>query len=174
MERTLVLDQSFMPIATIGWQRAITLLTLGKIEVIEEYDREVRSRYLAIKLPAVARLLSKFRRRKKAVKFSRHNILARDSWKCQYCGTRVSTSSMTVDHVVPRAQGGITRWENVVTCCQGCNAKKKDRTPAQAGMYLFKEPVKPTWVPVFTIPLSGPIPDQWRDYIYWMGALETS
>ena len=173
MERTLLLDQGFQPIGLIGWQRAITLLTLGKIEIIEEYDREVRSMYLVIKLPAVARLINRFRRGKKAVKFSRHNILARDRFKCQYCGHKVTTTSMTVDHVVPRAQGGITRWENVVTCCQDCNAKKKDRTPAQAKMHLYMEPVKPTWVPIFTIPISGPVPEQWTSYIYWTSELQT-
>jgi len=167
MERTLLLSQGYEPIATIGWQRAISLLTLGKVEVIEQYDREIRSTHLVIKMPAVVRLVNFFRRHKQRVKFSRQNILARDRWLCQYCGVKVSTEEMTMDHVVPRSQGGRTEWENIVTCCVSCNAKKADRTPKQAKMGLKKEPERPNWVPIFTIKLSGGMPEQWASYLYW-------
>lgn len=171
MERTLLLSNGYEPIATIGWQRAISLLTLGKVEVIEEYDREVRSTHLVIKLPAVVRLVNFFRRHKQRVKFSRQNILARDKWCCQYCGQKVKTEKMTMDHVVPRAQGGKTEWENIVTCCEDCNAKKADRTPVQAKMRLRTKPVRPDWVPVFSIQLSGTVPEQWASYLYWNAEL---
>jgi len=171
MERTLLLNQGYEPLATISWQRAISLLTLGKVEVIEEYDRELRSRFLVIRMPAVVRLLNRFRRHKQAVKFSRRNILARDNWKCQYCGDRIKTDEMTQDHVVPRSRGGKTNWENIVTACSDCNAKKANRTPKQAGMKLKKKPLKPSWVPVFSIQLSGAAPEQWRSYVYWTGEL---
>jgi 5-methylcytosine-specific restriction endonuclease McrA len=171
MERTLLLSQGYEPLGTISWQRAISLLTLGKVEVIEEYDRDIRSTFLVIKMPAVVRLINRFRRGKKAVKFSRHNILARDGWKCQYCGSPVKTSNMTQDHVIPRSQGGTTCWENIVTCCEPCNALKADRTPAQAGMRLRKQPYKPSWVPMFSIQLSGNPPDQWASYMYWTSEL---
>lgn len=167
MERTLLLSQGYEPLATISWQRAISLLTLGKVEVVEEYDRDIRSAFLVIKMPAVVRLINRFRRGKKAVKFSRHNILARDGWKCQYCGSAVKTNDMTQDHVVPRSQGGTTCWENIVTCCEPCNALKANRTPEQAGMRLRKKPYRPTWVPIFSVQLSGSPPDQWVSYLYW-------
>lgn len=173
MERTLLLDNSYTPIATISWQRAITLLTLGKVEIIEEYDKDIRSVHVIFKMPAVARLVNAFRRGRKQVKFSRTNILARDRWKCQYCSTKVNGQTMTIDHVTPRAQGGITKWENVVACCEDCNSKKANRTPAQAGMKLLKKPVKPTWVPVFSISFSGSIPEQWMSYVYWAGELSS-
>jgi 5-methylcytosine-specific restriction endonuclease McrA len=172
MERTLLLSNGYEPLGTIGWQRAISLLTLGKVEVVEEYDREVRSTHLVIKMPAVVRLVNFFRRHKQRVKFSRQNILARDRWLCQYCDTKVTTQSMTMDHVVPRAQGGRTEWENIVTCCEECNSRKADKTPAQAKMRLKRAPVRPEWVPVFSIQLSGPLPEQWATYLYWTTALE--
>lgn len=172
IERTLLLDNGYQPISTISWQRAISLLTLGKVEVIEEYDHNIRSTHLVIKLPAVVRLVNFFRRHKQRVKFSRQNILARDRWLCQYCGEKVETKDMTMDHVVPRAQGGRTEWENIVTCCEDCNAKKADRTPAQAKMRLKKQPERPSWVPVFSIQLSGTVPEQWASYLYWTSALE--
>jgi 5-methylcytosine-specific restriction endonuclease McrA len=171
MERTLLLSQGYEPLATISWQRAISLLTLGKVEVIEEYDRELRSRYLVIKMPAVVRLIQRFRRGKQAVKFSRHNILARDRWKCQYCGIKVRTSDMTQDHVVPRSQGGRTEWENIVTACGDCNAKKANRTPREAGMRLRKRPEKPKWVPIFSVQIGNRPPDQWASYLYWTSEL---
>jgi 5-methylcytosine-specific restriction endonuclease McrA len=171
MERTLLLSQGYEPLSTISWQKAVSLLTLGKVEIIEEYDQELRSRYLVIKMPAVVRLINRFRRGKKAVKFSRRNILARDNWKCQYCGIRVSTEEMTQDHVIPRSQGGKTCWENIVTCCSDCNAKKANRTPQQAGMKLRTKPDRPSWVPILSIQLGGSPPDQWRDYLYWSGEL---
>jgi 5-methylcytosine-specific restriction endonuclease McrA len=84
--RTLLLSQGFEPIKVISWQRAITLLTLGKVEVIEEYDAEIKAVSVVIKAPAVVRLLRAFRRHAKPVKFSRVNIYARDGYRCQYCG----------------------------------------------------------------------------------------
>jgi len=40
--RTLLLSQSYEPIKIISWQRAMTLLLLDKVEVVEEYDTEIR------------------------------------------------------------------------------------------------------------------------------------
>lgn len=171
MERTLLLNQGYEPLGTISWQRAICLLTLGKVEVVEEYDRDVRSVYLVVKMPAVVRLISRLRRRKQRVKFSRQNVLARDRWRCQYCGQKKKIAELTYDHVIPRSRGGKTCWENIVTACQDCNARKGDRTPEQAGMRLRSRPERPTWVPVFTIQLTGSVPDQWASYLYWSSEL---
>jgi len=173
MTNTLLLDQSYQAVATISWQRAVTLLTLGKVEVIEEYkDKVLRSRSWVIKMPAVVRLVKLFRRHKKKVKFSRHNILARDRWKCMYCKCKLGLSDVTYDHVVPKSRGGKTQWENIVSCCSDCNAKKANRTPREAGMRLRKQPEQPNWVPVFTITTRGSIPEQWTSYVYWMSELE--
>jgi len=173
MDRTLLLNQGFEPVATISWRRAVCLLTLGKVEVVEEYDRDVRSVYLVIKMPAVVRLISRLRRNRQQVKFSRQNVLARDRWRCQYCGQKKRTTELTYDHVVPRSQGGKTSWENIVTACEDCNARKANRTPQQAGMKLRSRPVRPNWVPVFVIPLTGSVPDQWASYLYWHAEILT-
>jgi len=169
---TLLLNAGYEPIKVVSWQRAITLLTLGKVEVLEEYDRSIRSPTLVIKMPAVVRLLRMFRRNKQPVKFSRVNIYARDHYRCQYCGTKLAIADLTYDHVVPRARGGRTVWENIVTACVPCNARKSDRTPEQAGMRLLATPARPTWVPVMTLRLSmRSVPDAWQDYLYWTGEL---
>lgn len=165
---TLMLSQGYEPIKVVPWQRAITLLTLGKVEVIEEYDHEVRSTSIVLKMPAVIRLLNAFRRHKKPVKFSRINIYGRDKFCCQYCSKKISMGSGTYDHVVPRTQGGKTVWNNIVTCCEPCNSKKGGRTPREAGMRLRTKPVRPNWVPVMALTISNTsAPDAWRDYLYW-------
>ena len=170
---TLLLSQSYEPIKIISWQRAITLLFLGKVEVVEEYAHDVRSVTVVIKIPAVVRLLRAFRRHHKPVKFSRVNIYARDGYTCQYCGVRLSVSELTYDHVVPRSQGGATDWTNIVTCCHECNRVKGGRTPRQAGMQLRALPVQPNWVPAVVIRVSlRSVPDAWRDYLYWTGELD--
>lgn len=172
-QRTLLLSQGFEPIKVISWQRAITLLFLGKVEIIEEYEDGLRSQTLVIKIPAVVRLLRAFRKHRKPVKFSRVNIYARDNYRCQYCGEKQLIADLTYDHVVPRAQGGATRWDNIVSSCSRCNLKKGGRTPEQARMKLRKQPTQPNGVPVITIQVSrSSVPDAWRDYLYWTGALD--
>jgi 5-methylcytosine-specific restriction endonuclease McrA len=171
--RTLLLSQGYEPIKIISWQRAITLLTLDKVEVVEEYDTEIRATSFIIKVPAVVRLLKAFRRHAKPVKFSRVNIYARDGHRCQYCGAKCAINELTYDHVVPRSQGGKTTWENIVTCCYACNAKKANRTPAEAKMTLLSKPSRPTWMPAVQIRVSArSVPDAWRDYVYWTGEIE--
>lgn len=172
--RTLLLTQGYEPIRLISWRRALTLLTLGKVEVVESYDRDIKTTQVIFKVPAVVRLLRAFRRHHKPVKFSRVNIYARDKYRCQYCGAKAPVSDLTYDHVVPRAQGGKTNWTNIVTCCYTCNRFKGNRTPAQAGMRLRSQPVQPRWIPAVTIRISTTsVPDAWRDYLYWTGDLET-
>lgn len=171
--QTLVLDQGYAPLKVVPWQRAIELLTLGKIEILESYDQEVRSAYLVIKIPAVVRLIRAFRKRKKPVKFSRISVYGRDDYRCLYCNEKFRISELTYDHVLPRAQGGKTTWDNVATCCVRCNGKKACRTPEQAGMKLRHKPFQPTSMPNTVIPLSREsMPDAWRDWVYWNGELE--
>ena len=172
--RTLLLNQGYEPIKIISWQRAMTLVTLEKVEVVEEYDTQVRATSMLVQVPAVVRLRKAYRRHAKPVKFSRINIYARDGYKCQYCGTKCTISELTYDHVVPRAKGGRTTWENIVTCCYPCNYKKGSRTPAEAKMTLRSTPSRPEWVPAVTIRVSTrSMPDAWRDYVYWTGEIDS-
>lgn len=172
--RTLLLSQAYEPIKVINWQRAVTLLFLGKVEVIEEYDGFASSSIIVIKIPAVVRLLRMFKRDRKPVRFSRMNIYARDKYTCQYCGKKQLISDLTYDHVIPRSQGGRTHWGNIVSACSFCNRQKGGRTPAQAGMKVLKAPVQPKQVPAVTFRVnSGNTPEAWRSYLYWETELET-
>lgn len=170
--RTLLLAHTYEPLKVISWQRAFVLLSLGKVEVVEEYESDVRTVSIVFKVPAVVRLIRAFRRHKKPVKFSRVNIYARDKYRCQYCSTKAPIAELTYDHVLPRSKGGKTTWTNIVTACLPCNLRKGSRTPQQANMKLKVKPVQPSWVPAVSIRISTrSVPDAWRDYLYWTGAL---
>ena len=172
MEKTLLLNTTYEPLQVISWQKAITLLTLGKVEVVEEYDREVHSVSFSIKLPAVVRLLRFVKWREKPVTLSRRNIYTRDDGTCQYCGAALTQQEITYDHVVPKSQGGQTTWENVVACCVRCNGKKGGRTPKQAGMKLLKTPQRPQWKMTLRVTIGvKQTPESWRDYLYWNAEL---
>ena len=150
------------------------MISLGKVEIIEEYDGFIRSTSIVVKVPAVVRLINAFRRVKKPVKFSRINIYARDGYKCQYCGAKPKKmTDLSYDHVLPKSRGGRTIWENITTCCFKCNSRKRNRTPEEANMRLRTKPERPKWVPAVAIRISRvSVPDAWRDYLYWTGSLE--
>ena len=177
---TLVLNPGYEPVARVPWQRAITLLFLGKVEVVEEYeDKEIRAVTFIVKMPSVVRMLRALRGGKRGVKFSRQNVYLRDGGKCQYCGRAVRRTELTYDHVLPRALGGRTTWENIVTACVACNQMKGGRTPEQAGMKLRSLPVKPKKLPDairLTFTFRKGMPETWktwlRSYAYWNGELD--
>lgn len=166
----LVLNRNFQPIHITNARRAFSLLYLG---VARALDREFRTFDFecwaqlsaengddvvttvdrAIRVPRVIILQIYDRIPKTKVRFSRHNIYTRDDNTCQYCGENLPRTELNLDHVVPRAQGGRTTWENVVCCCIDCNLRKGARTPEQAGMLLRKAPTRPKWSP--TIRASG-------------------
>jgi 5-methylcytosine-specific restriction endonuclease McrA len=177
MEQTLLLNATYEPLKVVHWQKAITLLCQGKVEVISEYPREIRSVSFSFKLPSVIRLLRYIRIKRTIdyVPFSRANIYARDDHSCQYCGEVFPTAELTFDHVVPVAQGGRKDWENIVTCCISCNRRKGGRTPSEAGMRLIRIPKRPERAPAIRITIRlHTAPDSWRDYFYWNMELDES
>lgn len=178
--QTLVLSAAWEPMEIVPWQRAMTLLFMDKVEVLEQYeDRKIRTVRVEFAMPSVIRFQKVLRNRKKAIKFSRQNVHARDRGRCQYCGKTVPRHLATYDHVTPRAQGGKTTWDNVVIACVGCNQKKGNRTPEKAHMHLLSAPVKPKTLPGglgLTVTYQHGMPTTWKQYLtdmsYWYGELE--
>jgi 5-methylcytosine-specific restriction endonuclease McrA len=165
LQTVLLLNASYEPLKVITWQRAVTMFFLGKVEVVEEYDHQIHSVSLVIKAPAVVRLLQFVNSGRRSPPLSRTNILARDNFQCQYCSKELAVKEATLDHVLPRSQGGKTSWENIVCACGACNRKKGGRTPKEARMKLLKMPVRPDWLPVLTIRLNGKIPLSWQLFL---------
>lgn len=165
MQTALLLNTSYEPLRVISWKKAVTLFFMGKVEIVEEYDHQIRSISIAIKAPAVVRLLSYAKRHRGIPPLSRANIFARDNFECQYCSVSLRANEATLDHVLPRSKGGTTTWTNIVTCCSKCNRKKGGRTPNEARMPLRNNPVQPEWLPVITFRLDGNVPIPWRYFL---------
>jgi 5-methylcytosine-specific restriction endonuclease McrA len=104
------------------------------------------------------------------VQFNRRNLFARDENRCQYCGRRFPTTELSLDHVVPRSQGGRTTWGNVVCACTSCNKRKGGRTPSEASMRLVKLPREPRRSPVIRMKLRSGRYHSWKAFLndaYW-------
>ncbi len=142
MRQTLVLNASYEPLSTVSLRRAVVLVIQHKA-VVEHAHPGLRVRAAAVDLPVpqVIRLRRfvkvPFRQR---APWSRRGVLVRDRHRCAYCGRRATT----IDHVVPRSQGGGDTWLNTVAACSEDNHRKADRTPVQAGMRLLTQPFEPT------------------------------
>lgn len=177
---TLILSAAWEPMEIVSWQRAMTLVFMNKVEIVEEYeDKAIRTVSIELKMPSVVRFVRALKNRKRAIKFSRQNVWARDKGRCQYCNVKTPRHEATYDHVLPRAQSGLTRWENVVIACVTCNQKKGNRTPEQARMKLLSIPVKPAHLPGgigMTVTYQRGMPTSWGQFLtdtsYWYGELE--
>ena len=186
----LVLNRAYLAVHVVNVRRAFCLIYRALAEVIDcsdgqfaNYDFEswrmysdlreqesehtewVRSVSFEIQVPRVIRLLRYDRVPKHSLRFNRRNLFARDSHRCQYCGHHAPMPQLSIDHVVPRSQGGRTTWENVVCCCTRCNTKKGGRTPQQANMHLLRKPVKPRFNPMLTRKLENPKYESWRAFL---------
>lgn len=162
---------SYYPLSVWPWQTAIKAVFLDRVDIVAEYEREVRSPNHKVKLPSVIALKS-YVRPSAFPAFTRFNLFLRDKFECQYCG---SGHDLTFDHVVPRAQGGRTTWENVVTACAPCNLKKGGRTPKQAGMPLHIGAIRPTNWHLQEHGRRFPpnyLHETWHDWLYWDVELE--
>lgn len=139
----LVLNASYEAINICNLKRAIVLIFKGVACAEEETEHEIRSASMIIRAPAVIRLLKYVRIPYKVVRFSRKNVLLRDGYKCQYCGKALAPAFLTLDHVIPVSRGGKTQWDNIVTACKACNARKGGRKPSETGMSLLRKPKAP-------------------------------
>jgi len=188
MEAVLVLNADYTLLEIVSWQKAISMLIREKVRVVEEYsDRFLRSPSLTMGFPAVVARV-KYVKPRRRVRFSRKNILARDSYTCQYCGLQPQKSSgapdlemLTIDHISPRSKSKdgwvdlpwvkeqrvrVTSWENVLTACGPCNSLKADRSLKEVGLKMNRVPRAPNsmdiaWMTLFRYN----IPDEWQTYL---------
>lgn len=163
--KTLLLSANFFPIRIIPWDRAIKMRFEGTADVVAEYAEEVSSPSVTWKVPAVIRERRATKVRH-AVRFSRANVYLRDRYRCQYCGGRYLARELSYDHVVPRAHGGKTIWENIVTSCRPCNTLKGSRDCDSCGMFPITQPVRPK-----SLPAQGPVIDRASAPTEWLAFL---
>ena len=55
---------------------------------------------------------------------------------CHYCGRQTHPSNLTMDHITPVVRGGRSTKNNIVPCCEECNARKQSKTPVEWQEYL--------------------------------------
>ena len=141
----------------------------------EDAYESIRTFSIEIRVPKIIRLVVYDKLPKTKVKFNRKNIFARDKNVCQYCGKRFPTSELSLDHVVPRTQGGISTWKNIVCACTDCNKHKGGRRPVEAGMKLIRKPVQPKHCPIIQLKLGSNKYQSWKQFLdnaYWSVPLE--
>ena len=161
-ERALVLNRSWTPISTTPIRRAVLLMARGVAGAVHPETYEVadwdgwidRGTFRAgrirgigfdFPIPEVIVLHGFNAVPDIPVAFTRRNVYRRDGYRCMYCGTHPRADDLTIDHVLPRSRGGDSSWENCVTACFPCNARKADRTAHEAGLRLLSPPKAPHW-----------------------------
>jgi len=150
VSEVLLLNSDFEPLNVTNLRRAMALIVLGKADVLHEHEEKVITTSGPLPAPSIVKLRYHVKRPLPQLRLSRHGVLARDAYTCQYCGTK--GKDLTIDHVIPRWKGGGHTWENLVACCRRCNLKKGDRTPPQARMQLLRQPFRPKFIPYISLP----------------------
>lgn len=165
MLHTLLLNFTYECISFITEKKVFKLLAKDRIEVLSSWEEESVWASGKIKHPAVIRLKYLVRWIPRKVKFNRIGVFRRDSFNCQYCTVQLSPSKLTMDHVLPKNQGGDSSWRNCVAACFTCNNRKGNRTPEQAGMKLLKRPAVPLITIASEYHLLNNKHEDWKTYL---------
>ena len=161
----LVLNASYEPVNITRARRAVVMLVKGVAVIEEAHERCV---HVGLQLPCVIRLRQYRRLPLRIQTLSRKNILIRDGYVCQYCSSKLPSSALELEHVIPRSRGGLSTWENLVAACRDCNKRKADRTPAEAGMKLLRQPRRVTILTARALMRqTGITEEKWRKYLYY-------
>lgn len=162
-EPVLVLNANFEPLNVCTTRRAVCLVVAGKAEMLlngRGYIKTVRETYPR---PSIIRIGYMIKRPRPRVRLSKREIFRRDGHTCQYCGTR--HARMTLDHVVPRHQGGLHTWDNLVTACANCNLKKGGRSLAHVHMSLLRQPQEPRPTAMYLYGSHLEYNEAWRPFL---------
>ena len=165
---------SYFPLSLWNWQNTIKAVFMERVNIIAEYEYNIRSSNLSMKLPSVISL-KKYIAVSSRVPFTRFNLFLRDQFKCQYCGNKFKASELTFDHVLSKSKGGRSSWENVVSACYKCNNTKGNLSCYRAKMFPIRRPLKPTNNQLRELGKSFPpnyLHHTWTDFLYWDTELE--
>jgi hypothetical protein len=188
---TLVLNRNWQPVGVATVARSLVKVWNDTARIVDPADYQqytwadwaemvaqedepfIQTQWMRLRVPEVVTLTRYDKLPVNAVTFSRRNVFKRDRFTCQYCGRQPGGEELTIDHVTPRAQGGVSSWDNCVLACMECNTRKADRTPQQARMKLRKLPSQPLWKPLYGS--HGMRIDSWSRFVseaYWNVDLE--
>jgi uncharacterized protein with PIN domain len=145
-KKTLLLSASYEVLSFISERKVFKLICKDKVDVLSTWEDYIYWGSGKMQMPATLRLRKNINKYFYHNNFSRKVLVRRDKSRCQYCGTKLSAAQITIDHVIPKSQGGKTSFVNCVTSCQPCNWKKANRTPEQANMPILNVPLHPTFI----------------------------
>lgn len=156
INKCLVLNTDYSPLKIISWKQAIIIdfrnknNKLKSLEILEYHNQTINGVNKKYNIPSIIKINKYMNLNKRIVGFSRKNLFIRDKNTCQYCGVVFINSYLTYDHIIPKSRfkpntKQSTNWKNIVTSCRGCNAKKGNKTPSEAGMTLLSEPYVPRY-----------------------------
>ncbi len=161
--KVLLLNQNYEPMSVCSVRRALLLILNGKAHAVELLGEMVRSVSAEFPVPSVVRLQRYIHAPRRRVVLSKRNVFRRDNYECQYCGLR--GDKLTLDHIIPRKEGGGETWENLVCACTHCNNRKGDRRPEQVGMKLRRKPSRPNNI-TFIRNFVGVNDHRWHPYLF--------
>jgi 5-methylcytosine-specific restriction endonuclease McrA len=189
--RILVLNADFRPffyapLSTAHWQQVMFLHVKGeqtgrhRFNVVAYYDDvfvhggcDKQGNQTKIQLPSVIAHLE-YRPPPQRVPMTKHNVYLRDGFICQYSGEKCRPSELSFDHVIPRAAGGDTSWDNIVSAKQKINELKDDMSVAafekKYGYKLRAKPRTPSWGDLYNKGKMYPpqyLHQSWHDYLDW-------
>ena len=165
---------SYFPLSLISWQEAIKSVFLARVQIVAEYEIEISSPSIKLRLPSVISL-KRYVHCERRPAFTRFNVFLRDGFTCQYCGSEFQPSDLTFDHILPRSKGGITSWTNVITSCASCNLAKGSATLKEAGMAPKRMPRVPKVAELQSVGrhyLPSYLHKSWVDFLYWDSELD--
>lgn len=167
--RVLVLNASFEPINVCTARRAVVLILKGVAHAEECSSQNwLHSSRFSMPMPSVIRLVEYIHIPFERKSLSRKNILLRDHNTCQYCNKSLPPAELTLDHIIPRARGGDSSWDNLVACCRTCNNRKGDQHLEDANMRLLKRPqAYNLHVNRQIIRYLGRTDESWRKYLFY-------
>lgn len=171
MTQVLLLNSNMAAIKTVSLQRAISLISKNRVDVIEtDPNRKLRSPSVTWEFPLVLRLRYYANVPKRKQVWSRRGVFNRDGWRCQYCGAELDRESATIDHILPASRCkamGIpsSTWINTCCSCKRCNFRKNSKTPEEAGMRFFFNDFTPKIPRTNYVIASGNVPTEWKAYL---------
>ena len=132
MTHCVLLNADYTFLNVVHWKRAVCLIAKGKVEVIKDSPKAVKSSGGAVlKMPAVMRLIKLIRTiYRTGVAFCKKNVLIRDGFRCAYCGS--PKFRLTIDHIIPKSKGGKSILRIVWRHASPAIRKKETANPARS------------------------------------------
>jgi 5-methylcytosine-specific restriction endonuclease McrA len=190
MKRCLEVNAGGIPVGIVSIKAAILAIQNGRAVARASYDGTIRSSgymgydlrlvkngnsVISMPIPSVIQFVNSDyhpKRYTKILPFNRKNVYIRDGGRCAYCNRKVGLGNFTFDHIIPRVEGGIDCWENVVISCVKCNNQKDRMSLRKWGKKLLRKPYAPRLdkaAPSHLVSkIASEIPHEtWMDFIYW-------